>query len=352
MFYLAVLAPLLRPLFKVLGVSDNVGAFILAHPWYGFSLYDIIMPMFIFMSGAALPLALGRRLTDKGRVGREFHRYVWGRVMLLWMLGMCIQGNLLALDPLVFSPYNNTLQAIAVGYVVTAYVLMIRSRWIQFAMPLGLLAAYGIWMHFGGDYTKTGNATVPVERMILGALLPSGSRIVAHVGNDGYTWFLPSFVFPAIALAGAHSTQLLRSGFTARRKAVVLALSGATMLGAGLILEALGVKTVKHIFTVSFTLQSIGWCVLALFVLYVATDIMRWRWGSGPLLLFGQYALVAYLCESFFREVCLVLSKRLFSGVARVVPSGWGDVVIAIGFGLIVVTVLVIRRQLREGGSK
>lgn len=34
--------------------------------WSGFTLWDIIMPLFIFMCGAAIPYALGKRL-EKGR---------------------------------------------------------------------------------------------------------------------------------------------------------------------------------------------------------------------------------------------------------------------------------------------
>jgi len=351
MLYLTVLVPFMRPLFKVLGVPDAVCDFCYDHPWYGFSLYDIIMPLFIFMSGAAVPLALGHRLTADGKVGWAFHRHVWSRVALLWILGMCVQGNLVALKALETSPYNNTLQTIAVGYVATAYILLIRPRWIQFVIPFVLLAVYGFWIHLGGDYTQAGNATVPVEKAILGAILPKGSWFAVHSTDNGYTWFLPSLIFPVIALAGAHSTSLLRSGLGVWRKAGLLGVAGACALVSGLVLSALGVRTVKHIFTVSFTLQAIGWSMLALALLYVLTDIWKLRRGTGLFLLFGQYALTAYMCETFFRENCRGLSTRLFSGVASHVPSGWGDVVIAAGFGLIIITILVIRRKLRERAS-
>ena len=37
----------------------------LAHPaWVGFSFWDMIMPLFIFMCGAAIPLAIGRRIDE------------------------------------------------------------------------------------------------------------------------------------------------------------------------------------------------------------------------------------------------------------------------------------------------
>ena len=37
------------------------------HPWGGFALWDIIMPLFIFMCGAAIPFALTRRLDENAQ---------------------------------------------------------------------------------------------------------------------------------------------------------------------------------------------------------------------------------------------------------------------------------------------
>lgn len=85
--------------------------------------------LFIFISEATRPLVLERRLTDKGRIGREFHCYAWGRAALFWMLCMCVQGNLLVLAPIGFSPHNNILQTIAVGYgLIVVTVLVIRRQ--------------------------------------------------------------------------------------------------------------------------------------------------------------------------------------------------------------------------------
>ena len=57
------------------------------HPeWIGFSFYDIIMPLFIFMSGASVPLANPK------------WAHVLRRFALLWVFGMVAQGELLTFD--------------------------------------------------------------------------------------------------------------------------------------------------------------------------------------------------------------------------------------------------------------
>ena len=97
MFYLAVVATILSPLFLALGADPVWGRFFCSHPWEGFTLYDLIMPLFIFMCGAAIPLALGRRMVG-GRPAPGFWGHVWSRFALLWFLGMLAQGNLATLD--------------------------------------------------------------------------------------------------------------------------------------------------------------------------------------------------------------------------------------------------------------
>ena len=277
MFYLACASAVISPLSKALGWSDGVRDFLLHHPWEGFTLYDLIMPLFIFMSGAAVPLGLSRRLRD-GHPTRDFHRHVWTRVAMLWALGMLVAGGLASLDVRQLSPYNNTLQTIAVGYVATAYVLAyVRSWTARIAIPVALTVAYGLIVHLGGDYTQLGNVTQPFERNVLLAILPADNVQTAAIATRGYTWFLPSLMFPVLALGGCFSTQILQSGLSPWRRAACLACCGLGALAVGWLLAASGVKVVKHIFTVSFTWQAIGWSQLALTALYVLTDIWKFR---------------------------------------------------------------------------
>lgn len=346
MFYLAVVSAILGPLFQALKLDPSWKMFFCSHPWEGFTLYDLIMPLFIFMCGAAVPFALGRRMID-GRPAPGYWKHVWSRFALLWVLGMLAQGQLATLDVHQISPYNNTLQTIAVGYLAAAYVMTIRSWKIRVAIPLLLTVAYGLIVHFGGDYTKDGNITQAVELKILNAVLPSDNSSIKGIVTHGYTWFLPSLMFPVITLAGSFSTELLiRKDFGVWKRAGGLALLGLSSLAVGWVLALAGVKMVKHIFTVSFTLQAIGWSELSLAALFVLTDIWKIRKGTGLLLLFGQFALTAYLAEAVFRKACYAVSDRVFIGLQNLVPTLYAPVVAAVGYGIVVVAVVMIRRQL------
>ena len=182
--------------------------------------------------------------------------------------------------------------------------------------------------------------------------MPADNAQMANVARYGYTWYLPSMIFPVIALAGCFATQiLLRRDLGEWKRAGALAASGAASLAVGWILALCGVRMVKHFFAVSFTLQAIGWSVLLLAALYVVTDIWRFRRGTGLLLLFGQYALTAYLCEAVFRGACQAVSDRVFVGFQQFFDPKWTPTVRAIGMGAVIVAVVMVRRQLdrREG---
>lgn len=349
-FYLTVVSIAIVPLLKYCHASPALQRFLLDHPWEGFTLYDLIMPLFIFMAGAAVPLAFGRRIKD-GRPLPGFHRHVWGRVALLWVLGMFVQGNLLTFDIHKISPYNNTLQTIAVGYAAAAYSLLLKNWIAKIAIPLALTAGYGLIVHFGGqgvgDYSQMTNATVPFELAILNSFLPADNYLTGKITGWGYTWFLPSMMFPVIGLAGCYSTQILLSKRTEYAKAALLAAIGAAVLAGGWIFTFCGVKMVKHIFTISFTWQAVGWSMLLLAALYVLTDIWKLRKGTGVLLLFGQFALTAYLCEGPFRGAAKAVSEGLLGGFASFFPKYLDAFVIEVGFGIVVIAVVAIRRRLK-----
>ncbi len=349
MFYLASLSGVVVALCKALN-CPAAADFLGSHPWYGFTLYDIIMPLFIFMSGAAIPLALGRRLDGEGRPTAAFHKHVWSRFALLWILGMVAQGRLCTLNLLQISPYNNTLQTIAIGYIVAAYVLLLKSWHLKIAIPVVLSAIYGLVIHFCGDYTGPGNATMPVEKVIVSAIVPAGSEWIKYLnGKACYTWFLPSLMFPVIALCGAFSTILLSNRqLTEWRRAIYAFAFGFASLVAGLVLEAMGVKCVKHIFTVSFTFQAIGYSVIALAVLFVLCDIWKLRRGTGIILLYGQFALAAYLCEAVFAGACYSAGDRIFVGFKQFVTAPFASVVSRIGFMIVVTFALIVWRGYKQ----
>ena len=349
MFLLTVVGPLFWALNKLLASVSKDWAIPDAvqlqfkHAWGGFTLWDIIMPLFIFMCGAAVPYALSKRLDKNGLPTRKFWLHVLGRVSLLWFCGMLVQGRLATLDPLQISPYNNTLQTIAAGYLIAVLVMLIPVRALRVAMPLVFVAAYGVLLHLLGDYTQEGNLAQVVEQKILRAILPAKSTALA---THGYTWFLTTLMFGAMTLCGAQCAEILRGKWTSGRKATALLIIGALLLGAGFALELVE-PCIKHIYTVSFTCQAMGWSVLALDLLYVLTDILPCRRGWWFVTLYGQCALTAYMATHFFRPSLEACTKSITKGFPRFIDKAYMPLAEALVTVVILTIVLVIRRRLR-----
>ena len=286
----------------------------MTHNWSGFTCYDVIMPLFIFMCGAAVPFALKKRLDAEGRPTSAFWKHVLFRVVLLWVLGMIAQGQLLTLDPMKVSPYNNTLQTIAAGYLVAALLLLVRRRWIRIAVPIALVFGYGLALCLWGDWTEDGNLAQVVEQKCVAFFCPAGSEAFK---TSPYTWFLTTPMFGFMTMCGLFSTEILSSALSAWRKAGSLAVLGAGLWAAGFAAELCGIPCNKPIFTPSFTCQAMGVCVLLLAALYVVADIWRLRRGWWLVTLFGQTALAAYMLGDVFPCVQRAAAQAFCQGLPR-----------------------------------
>jgi predicted acyltransferase len=314
------------------------------HGWECFTLWDIIMPLFIFMCGAAIPLALPKKM-ENGKAGKSYWLHVAKRFALLWFFGMIVQGNLLSLDPLKIGPFSNTLQAIAVGYAVVAVLLLLPRWWMRVVLTFLLFVSYGAIVHFTGDYTPEGNITAIVESKIFSAILPAGS-VWLKIGY--YTWILPSMMFVAMTLCGFHATEILQLNLSPKKRALSLFAYALALLGAGFI-AGIWIPVIKPIYTISFTLQAMGWSVLALAVLYVFTDILQFRSHLSLVILFGRHCLFAYmvlhipLCVAFN-----ALANYLATGIGKYFGSGVQAFVSSILICLELILALKIWDRLRS----
>ena len=88
LFFLLALGPLVRKFIRVVDVPWlNEQMWLFNHmEWEGFSPWDIIMPLFIFMTGITIPFAFARI-----REERDYRAAAWRivrRVVVLWVFGM------------------------------------------------------------------------------------------------------------------------------------------------------------------------------------------------------------------------------------------------------------------------
>lgn len=345
MVLLAAVGTLIRSYNSVWGLPDGF-MYQITHHYRGFVFWDIIMPLFVFMCGAATPFGLGKRMKD-GRPTAAFWKHVLWRVAMLWVLGMARQGDLLTYDPMMISPYNNTLQTIAVGYLVTAVAMCVPSKWFRRMLPVALALGYAALLALFGDYSEKGNFAMICELKVLSWIVPDGSHAYELYNC---TWFLTSMMYAAMALTGYHATELLRSGLTQWQKAKWMSVGGAALLALGFAVSPF-IPVSKPICSLSFTLQAMGWSVLAYAACYVVGDIWKWRRGTWLFILYGQFALWAYMM-GLFRPAFTALSKVLLGGLSHWIGEGPMPFVHTVFYVVAIVFVLLIRRRLGAAGRK
>lgn len=299
MFLLLFLGPVLRSECKL--YPDALGwlSHQLQHvPWEGFVAWDIIMPLFLFMSGITIPFSMAQ-YREGARPDGKFYLKLLRRFIVLFVLGWIVQGNLLLWDWKMFHPFANTLQAIAVGYVITAMTFVyLKPRW-QIVVCVLLFAAY--WIAFAGtgmNLDPQGNVAMTIDKAILGS-----HRDGVAWADDGswrfmkryqYTWILSSLNFAVTVMLGCFAGQMLRSGkHSPGRRALNIAVAGAVLTAAGLLLSPL-FPIIKKIWSSTMTLYSGGICFLLIAITYYIVDVKGWKKGLGWLKIYGMNAITAY----------------------------------------------------------
>ena len=176
---------------------------------------------------------------------------------------------------------------------------------------------------------------------VLRWIVPPGSKAF-QIG--GYTWFLTTMMFAFMSLCGYHCTEILRSRCTPCRKMGMLLVLGSGLLGLGWLLS-IWVPVIKPIFTVSFTAQAMGWCVLAWALLYLITDMYQLRRGLGVFILYGKFALTAYFHSATDR-----VAQTLAQGLPRIFGAAAQPFTLACVMVLVITWLVWIRSRLRPLG--
>ncbi len=306
--------------------------------WEGFRVWDLIMPLFMFMSGVTIPYSMEK---FKGRKKDAYFR-ILRRFVVLWVLGMVAQGHLLDLNWQTLRFFSNTLQAIAVGYLFSAiFYLELKPRW-QIVAAAALLLAFWALMTFcgGGNYAEHGNLCEIVDNAVLGAhrdqasIAADGSLFVNP--EYGYTWIISSLTFIVTVMTGMFAGEILKDDKRGeKRKMLLLLAAGAGMLAAGWLWSLLGMPVIKKIWTSSMTLVASGYCFLLLLAIYYLVDYRKkCRW-LGFFKIWGMNSILAYMVYQVLRGPLAALSEVFLHGFALYLPDGWYKFVIGIGSALI-----------------
>jgi predicted acyltransferase len=265
-------------------------------PWEGFHFYDLIMPLFLFVVGAAMPFSFSKRIT-RGDSRMMLYSHIIIRVAILFFLALITQGNLMMYCWSKLYIFIGTLPAIGVGYLISAILLLhLNVRW-QVVATAGMMLAYWALLML-----------VPVPGYGAGVLTPEGNfaTYVDHAFLKGffpvdrtYTEIVTSLTYGCTVMLGVFAGLLLRSNTTIRKKVLGLLGMGLGTLIAGLLWAPL-FPIIKHIWTSSFVLFAGGLSYFLMALFYAIIDVLEyWKWAFGFVVI-GMNAIAVYMAVQIF----------------------------------------------------
>jgi len=259
--------------------------------WAGFTFYDLIQPLFLFITGLTLPLVVGRRLA-RGHTRWEVFRRLLSRAVILVILGHIDKNGPLSLD-FAHLRYTSVLGRIGVASLIAGVIVMFARPRAQVYWVVGILAGYWALLTF---VPAPGQPVPSIEKGInivdyLDQHIMPGRLISGNHDANGWSSTPPVV---ATVLLGALAGVWLLSARPVVQKVVGLSAAGVILVALGRLWN-LQLPIIKHIWTSSYVIYTAGWSCLLLALFYGVVDGLQWRRWGFLFLLIGMNPLVIYL---------------------------------------------------------
>ena len=257
--------------------------------WEGLTFYDFIFPLFIFVTGVSIVLALPRLVEHEGRTGAHLH--VLRRAALLYVLGLIFYGGLSQHWSDI--RFVGVLQRIAICYLFASLLFLNVGRRGLIVALVALLGGYWALMTFvpvpgigPGSFSRDANLADWIDARYLPGRLWDKTR-----DPEGLLSTLPAI---GTCLLGVLAGLLLKDRrLTPTQKSIWLISSGVGMIFAGY-LWALQFPVIKLIWTSSFVLVTGGYSAILLGVMHQTIDVWRWKAWATIFVWIGANAIALY----------------------------------------------------------
>jgi predicted acyltransferase len=315
--------------------------------WNGFTFYDMIFPLFIFIAGVSMPYSIGKKLEQSGAnlslVKKNIYRSLIKRTIILILLGMVVNGAL-QLNGYENTRFASVLGRIALSCFFAAMIYLnckLRTQIIWFlviligywaAMMLIQVPGYG-----ANVLTPEGNLAGYVDRIFL------PGKLHRNVFDpEGLLSTIPAI---ASALLGVFTGQFLRKWqykSNPSRISMYLFVSASVLLAGGR-LWANVFPINKNMWTSSFVLYAGGWSVLLFALFYFIIDDLGYEKWSRPFVWIGTNSILIYVAVHVINFEWT--SQFLFGGLINQTPASWHPALLWTGVILILLATLCFLYQ-------
>jgi predicted acyltransferase len=261
--------------------------------WAGFTFYDFIFPLFVFLVGMSTVFSLGKLLATASK--KAAYQRLIRRFLLLFLMGIFYYGGLANKWPEI--RLLGVLQRIALCYLFTGILFIhfrLRGLIISFVI---LLVSYWAFLTF---IPVPGQAEISfAEGQNLTNYLDSqyliGRKWDGKWDPEGLLSTLPAI---ATCLLGVFAALLLKNQSLAEKKKVYYLISGGILSLVLGYLWGLQFPIIKKIWTSSYVLVAGGYSCLLMGIFYLVIDVWKIQKWTLPFVWIGANAITTYLARN------------------------------------------------------
>ncbi len=294
--------------------------------WNGFHFYDLIFPLFMFISGIAIPYSVKSALSKNPSKSKLILRFL-KRMVILIVLGMLYNG--VFKDGFANARYASILAQIGIAYffasVIYTFSGSVKSTifWIT-----GILAGVSVMQLFvpvpgfgPGVFTPEGSMNGYIDRLYLPGRLAYFNGIFDALG------ILSVISAIGITLMGIIAGKVLQDkNFSEYRKTGILALIGIVLIPIAVILSPV-YPIIKVCWTTTYNLLAGGISFLLIALFYLIIDVWGFQKWSFFFRVIGMNSVFIYL---FGRIVPVDEITKFFAGWIIIPSGGYGEVIGAV----------------------
>lgn len=270
--------------------------------WNGCTFYDMIFPLFLFISGVSMPFSFGKKVIAANvkstyelppDVKRKIYPDMLRRTIILILLGLVVNGLFK------FNGYENTRFASVLGRIGIAWFfagliylncnLKKQVFWFCF-----ILIGYWLVMvlipvpGFGaGNLTMEGSLESYIDRLFL----PGRLHSKVH-DPEGILSTIPAV---ATGLLGIFTGSFIKGKrYDPLKNVYFLLLAAALLILLGLAWDCV-FPINKRLWSSSFVLFVGGYSIAFFALFYLIIDVLGWKKWTFPFLLIGMNSIVIYM---------------------------------------------------------
>lgn len=295
-------------------------------PWHGFVFWDLIMPLFLFITGVSMSFSLKIGL-EKGLSKVVLYKKVAIRMMIMIGLGILIKNTATP----IFDPsqirFVSVLGRIGFASFIGALLYLNYSARGQVYWIMGILISYYAILFLvpvpgygAGDLSFEGNVVGWIDRSLLPGRLLNGTY--DELG------LLTQFPALCITVFGCLAGKVLQENKKGNEKALILLVVGAGLVAIGLV-WGLHFPINKKLWSSSFIMLTSGLCFMLMAVFYWLIDVKGYQKWAFFFKVIGLNSLTVYFLYNFIKFG--PVSHKLFGGIYAPLPEQWHSVFQALG---------------------